>query len=339
MSTPSENSGFSRRRFVERLARGSVVAGAAAVARGALQAAETNPFAYDVGPLAKTDPAWVNWHEVKRWSVGGRAPRRLAFGPGDVLHVAAESQVLRFNREGAALPPLATTGAVTCVAVAGDGTVYASLRDHLEVFAPGGGRSAAWESPGPRTWISSLALGHGGLWAADSGARVILRYDLGGKLLGRIGAREPGRNVPGLVVPSPFLDVKVHPDGLLRVNNPGRHRFEAYTADGECEGTWGAPTAAIKGFCGCCNPIALAVLPDGRMVTCEKGLPRVKVYDAAGELAGVVAGTESFPANMKAGGAPGRGGLDAAVDSAGRVHVLDRVTATVHVFAPGKAGA
>ena len=71
------------------------------------------------------------------------------------------------------------------------------------------------------------------------------------------------RNVPGFIVPSPFLDVMIHRDGLLRVNNPGRHRVEAYTFDGDLEGAWGKPTAAIEGFCGCCNPIAIAAWPTG----------------------------------------------------------------------------
>ena len=31
-------------------------------------------------------------------------------------------------------------------------------------------------------------------------------------------------------------------------------------------------------FFGCCNPAQLAVLPDGRFVTAEKGIPRVKIY-------------------------------------------------------------
>ncbi|MBM3243119.1 hypothetical protein FJZ31_43220, partial [Candidatus Poribacteria bacterium] len=44
----------------------------------------------------------------------------------------------------------------------------------------------------------------------------------------------------------------------------------------------------IDGFCGCCNPVNFAMLPDGRFVTCEKGLPRVKIYDADGTFSGVV---------------------------------------------------
>jgi hypothetical protein len=110
---------------------------------------------------------------------------------------------------------------------------------------------------------------------------------------------------------------------------------EAYTFDGDFEGAWGKPTAAIEGFCGCCNPIGLALLSDGRFVTCEKGLPRVKVYSAEGEFESVVAGTESFPENAKACSGLNdcvHGGLDAAVDSEGRIYILDFVASDIRVM-------
>ncbi len=141
--------------------------------------------------------------------------------------------------------------------------------------------------------------------------------------------------MPGFIVPSPFLDVLIHRDGLLRVNNPGRHRVEAYTFDGDLEAAWGKPTAGIEGFCGCCNPIAIAALADGRLVTCEKGIPRVKIYSAAGDFESVVAGAESFPENAHACTDLNdciHGGIDAAVDSGGRIYILDIVTSDVRVM-------
>jgi hypothetical protein len=137
--------------------------------------------------------------------------------------------------------------------------------------------------------------------------------------------------------------VKVGGDGLLRVNNSGRHRIEVYTVEGDLELFWGKPSAAIEGFCGCCNPVGLALLPDGRYITCEKGLPRVKRYSAEGNFEGVVAGPESFPENAQAGKARDSedgtmGGLDAAVDARGLVYVLDLVAAEVQIYQPKGAG-
>jgi hypothetical protein len=79
------------------------------------------------------------------------------------------------------------------------------------------------------------------------------------------------------------------------------------------------------------------VLPDGRFVTCEKGLPRIKVYSPEGKFESVVAGPEVFAQNAKSCSLNGlyncrTGGMDVAVDSKGRVIVMDPVERVVRVF-------
>ena len=162
----------------------------------------------------------------------------------------------------------------------------------------------------------------------------MLRYDHSGVLKGRIGEKNKDRNIPGFIVPSPFFDVKIAADGLLRVTNPGRHCVEAYTVEGDLEFSWGKPGAAIENFCGCCNPVNLAPLADGRMVTFEKGIPRVKVYGTDGAFECVVAGTESFAENAKVCGPSDctLGGLAGAVDARGRIYILDLVAAEVRIM-------
>ena len=100
---------------------------------------------------------------------------------------------------------------------------------------------------------------------------------------------------------------------------------------------WGKASAAIDGFCGCCNPIGIALTSDDRYVTCEKGLPRVKVYAEHGEFECVVAGPETFPENARVGagnpvGDDAKAGLDIALDDKDRVYVLDQVAGNVHVL-------
>jgi hypothetical protein len=174
------------------------------------------------------------------------------------------------------------------------------------------------------------------VFVADAGNRIVLRYDPAGKLLGKIGKRDPGRHILGFVIPSPHFDLALTADGLLRVVNPGAHRIEAYTLDGDLEVFWGKHGEGIEGFCGCCNPANLAILPDGRFVTSEKGIPRVKIYAADGKFVGVVAGPETL--------APTETILeetrpdhklpvfDVAADSRGRVLVLDPLAMKVRIF-------
>jgi hypothetical protein len=223
------------------------------------------------------------------------------------------------------------------MAVAADGTIYVGLKDRVEVYDPKGKCLAKWEPLSSRPYVTGIAVGARDVFVADAGNRVVLRCDLGGKLVRRIAEKDPERHIPGLVLPSPFLDVEIAPDGLLRVNNPGRHRVEAYTFDGDLELSWGKPSNAIAGFCGCCNPINLSLLPDNRIITFEKGLPRVKVYEPDGTLECVVAGPELFGDTAKVESIMQAddfryGGLDGVVDTRGQVHVLDRVTGMVHIL-------
>lgn len=336
MKNSPESTPVSRRQFMRNVAQGAVLVGVGVYASKAASAADRNPFAYDVSRFSKTDPKLIAWEEVSRRTCPVKAALRLAIGPDDCVHVAAGNQIVRWNAAGDR-PNLDLGAPVRCAAVAPDGTLFVGLTDRIAIFDVAGKRQVDWPSPGPKTWFTGLAVTEREVFAADSGQRLVWRFDRSGRTLGRIGNRDSARGVPGLILPSPFLDVRLHPDGLLRLNNTGRHRIEAYTIAGDFEHAWGEASAAIAGFCGCCNPIGLAILPDGRTVTGEKGLPRVKVYRTDGTLESVVAGTETFADNVGQCANPAdctRGGLDVAVDSHGRIHILDRVTGEVRIMQP-----
>lgn len=333
-------SALSRRKFLRTGAGAATLVGLAGGTEREVQAAgaaRPNPWAYDLRGFERTDPKLIQYRELRRFACGRGEARRLALGPDNRLWVAVGNYACAFNETGNPVAELSFPSPVRCVAVSAEGEVYVGLRDHLEVFDAEGRRQAVWESPGKKSWFTGLAVAKDAVFAADSGQRVVLHYDRTGKLRGRIGGKDPDRGIPGLVLPSPYLDVELHPDGLLRVNNAGRHKVEAYTLTGDLAVSWGKPTMGIEGFCGCCNPVALTLLPDGRFVTCEKGLPRVKVYSLHGEFEGVVAGVESFPQNARVGtgDAPGEGvkaSLDAVADRAGRIFILDTITAEIRLM-------
>jgi len=282
-------------------------------------------FTYDLAAYRRTDPALIGYGEVARVATGFKAARGIAVGPAGVLYVAGDRAVRMFDPSGAPAGEFAVDGEPRCLAVTEDGTVYVGLKDHVEVFGPDGRRQAAWPSLGARAYLTSVAVGEGGVFAADAGGGVVVRYDTAGKVGGELGRKDPARDIPGVLIPSPHFDVACARDGLVRVTNPGRHLVEAYTVDGDRELAWGRASAAIEGFSGCCNPTDLAVLADGSVVTSEKGLARVKVYDAQGSLLCVVAGAETFPVDAA--------GLDLATDADGRIYVLDPTSESVRVFA------
>ncbi len=325
---------ISRRVFLRRSAGGAGWLALGGVALAGEYRRASSPYAAELEQASRIDPKLLRFEQAGRFACPAPGPRRLAVGPDDHLYIASRKGVSVVGPEGSLVREIPLAGPARGVAVAGDGTIYAGLRDHIEVFDPQGRPLASWQSPGRKVWLTGLAVAGTQVFAADAGNRAVLRYERSGKLAGRFGEKNKDRGIPGLIVPSPYLDVKAAPDGLLRVNNFGRHSVEVYHPGGELTSSWGRPGAAIERFCGCCNPVGVALLPDGRCVTCEKGLPRVKIYSPDGVLESVVAGPESFPENAKAGDESHctRGGLDAAVDSRGRIFVLDLIAEEVRVM-------
>jgi len=191
--------------------------------------------------------------------------------------------------------------------------------------------------------LTSIAVSKKDVFVADAGNRIVIHYDTAGNVINHIGKKDIDKNIPGFVIPSPYFDLAVGHDGLLRVVNPGRHRIEAYTFDGDLEFWWGQFSSSIEGFCGCCNPVNFAILEDDSFVTCEKALVRVKIYDPEGTFVGVVAGPEQFVE----GGAAGvsefgtgsqAGAFDVAVDAEGQIFVLDTIKNIVRIFTRKKTG-
>lgn len=284
-----------------------------------------------------TDPALIGYREIDPIKTGLGDVRGVAVGPKDRIYVAGDSAVRVFDANGALVRTIPLPAAPRCLAVAKDGTAYVGMTDHVVVLAPDGSRKAVWPSAGEKAIFASVAVGEENVFVGDGGNRVVLRYDLSGKLLGRIGGKDPSRGIDGLLAPSPHLDVAVGAGDVLRVANPGRLRVELYTADGEPLGHWGKGGSEMSRFQGCCNPTQFVLLDDGSVVTSEKGLPRVKVLDKAGALTSVVAGPELFlPLRCPTADCTKGKTLDLAVDSHGRILVLDPSSSTVRIFTKKK---
>ena len=312
-------------------------------------------YSYEID--AKIDPNLILYEESpEHFITGFKAARAIAIDSKGNMYIAGDKAISILGyvvgdkgsialSSGGDLPgSIKLTDMPRCLTVADDGRIYVGMKDHVEVYDSRGKRLASWDSLGERAVLTSIAVSKNNVFVADAGNRIVLRYDTAGKLINRIGAKDKERNIPGFVIPSPYFDLAVGRDGLLRVTNPGLHRIEAYTFDGDLEFFWGKfSNVDVKGFCGCCNPANFAILDDESFITCEKGLTRVKIYDVEGTFVGVVAGTEQlieggtaricyFPDQCRA------GGFDVAVDAAGRIFVLDTIKNVVRMFTKKKVG-
>jgi len=288
-------------------------------------------FSYDVSGLGKIDPKLIQYELAAKLTPGFKSIEGLAVDSEDRIWVAGVGAVKGFNKSGALERELSVAGKVSCLENGPDHRLYVGYADHVEVLGPEGKVEMRWESPAPKAVLTSISTGPKDVFVADAGNRVVWRYDLSGKLVGSIGKKESGKTYHRFVVPSPFFDVRIGHEGLIWVANPGEHLVEAFTVDGEREAGWGETSTAVQGFCGCCNPVHFAFLPDGRFVTTEKGIPRVKVYSSQGKFECVVAGPETFTRHFNNPGAK-VAGLGVATDSQGRVVVADPLTGEILIF-------
>ena len=249
----------------------------------------------------------------------------MAVGPQNKLYVAGKDALAVFGPGGNEVARFPVNGTPNSIALALDGTIFLGIRDHIEVLNNNGAVQAVWQSLGERALITSIAADNDDIFVADAGNRVIVRYDRKGAILGYIGKKDEEKGIPGIVVPSPYLDVALDPDGRLWVVNPGRMGIESYRRNGNLITSWYNASMKLDGFSGCCNPAQIAFNPNGTIVTGEKGLKRVKIYDPiTEEYLELVAGSRDFTKAQSI--------RDLAVDANGRILVLDPAESNIRIF-------
>lgn len=327
--TPDPDTRLPRRRLLQAgiAGLGLAVAGTAAwfTARGEQPVADGEVLFDDV-KYRYTDPRLVTYREIGQVATAMLKPRGLALAADGTLYVAGDRIIAVIAADGRRVADWACAGEPRALAVGPDGRLHVSLRDRIQTFTAGKAAPPG-EPVAAEAVITGLAVHPSGdLYAADAGSRALWRFR-DGKPCNRIG----GEGDAEFIIPSPFMDVQVAPDGLVWVANTGRHRLEAYDQQDRRVRMWGVEGFAVENFSGCCNPADFAVMPDGRFITSEKGLPRVKRYTADGRFDSVVVPVDAFPGNPC--------GLDVAVATDGRVLVLDPASRKVRIFVEAERSA
>ncbi len=309
------------------------------------QASKPKPanVTYDLAPLRRTDPGLVVGRHTGTFRPGFEHARCVAVAPGGDVYVSGDKAIRRFDADGRKLSEIPTAEPPGAIAVDAGGTVYATFGAKVGVFDPNRQRVATWSAQ-QGAILTSIAATDAGVFVANAIGKVVLRFSRDGELKDVIGEKDETRNSPGFLVPSPYFDLAMAPDGLLRIANPGRHQVETYSLNGDRGTAWGyASMIEPAGFVGCCNPANIAVLPSpdspdnlAGFVTAEKGLSRIKVFDPDGEFVGYLAGPDTFTRHDQLVGAKPSGqpfmALDVAAGADGRIYVLDGAVGEVQVF-------
>ncbi len=283
---------------------------------------------YDLNNLGKINPNLIKYEEIKSIPLREEV-KRIEVAKDGGIWVSSGKDILVLSPEGSLKSQLKFSDTVRCFHLSND-KLFVGFKDFIEVCKPDGDKIQKWDSFGKKAWLSAILDFGDDIFVADCGNRQVLRCSENGEVKGRIDGKS-GERSNGFIIPSPYFDMGKGIDELLWIANPGRHRIEAYNKEGKIIKWWGKPTFAIDGFCGCCNPSYFKITKEGKFVTSEKGLVRIKVYSSAGELESVVGGMETFPSYYKS-SMPESVGLDIAVDESGKVYVADIVEKKIRIF-------
>lgn len=263
-----------------------------------------------------------------------RQSRAIAASSTGLLAVASDNAIQFFDLDGQLRREVVTPRPVRAVAFDRADRLFATYADQVARVEASGELTPLGESRGRESALTGLAIAeNGGIFAADSGGRVVWRLDASGRVLGTIQPVAGTFSVPRAFFPIAWSG------GLLLVGDPGRHQVQSYTADGVPVAKWGVRSRDAEGFSGCCNPVSLAARADGTVITAERGQRRVKVFDAAGRMARVLAGPEQFAPRTEPDAAEGDvaacdgGLLDVAIGPRGEVILLDRTAREIRVLA------
>lgn len=283
-----------------------------------------NPFAYDVNDFKNVPEELIHYNESKNFKLGFEQATAITID-SDKLFVTGDKKLQIIDLSGKLLSEINLQDKSKTVEVYND-KIYLSVNNQIIVYDQNGSQLNEWGSPGENSLITAISVYENNVFVADAGRRKVIRYSLQGEKLAEFDGKADEGVVHGFIIPSPYFDLDINSDGDLWVVNPGLHALENYTEDGNLREHWNNTTMQTEGFSGCCNPAHFTFLPDGRFVTSEKGLVRIKTYKPSGEFEGVVAAPSKF---KDEGEAP-----DIATDSEGNIYALDYDRKMIRVFEP-----
>jgi hypothetical protein len=284
-----------------------------------------NPYKLEMDRITAVDSGMVTYRETRNYRIHARNAGGIAVA-NRKIYLAADTFLQVFDHAGKQMLRIELPEPAACLVVNPEGDMVVGFRRGIARYDANGMEIWRGEPLNERAVITALAMKEKVIFAADAGNRAVHRFTDGGRYEGSFGGKTGMDGNHGFIVPSPYFDLDVTPDGELWVVNPGRHSLENYTDEGKLRSYLENLSPEIDGFSGCCNPAHIAIMADGSFLTSEKGVVRIKIHEPSGELSTVVAPPDRF---IEDGEAP-----DVAVDGEGVVYALDYDRNMIRIFEP-----
>jgi sugar lactone lactonase YvrE len=283
-----------------------------------------NPYDLKLDSLGMIDKALYCGYASSSISLELTDLKAIAVGEDDHIYVSGEKKIRITDLKGNLINEFETGDTVTALSLLGDNQLIAGVKDHVEIFDKTGKQISQWPSVSDNAYITSLTQIDDHIYAADAESECVYKLNQEGKVVDIYGDSVPPNSNLRFVLPSYYFDVAKDPDGFLWIANTGKHKLINLNPAGELRSYWGFSSAETEGFCGCCNPSHFVIAEDGSFFTSEKGIVRIKKYDAAGQFVCAVAGPEHFK--------KGSEGLDMALDREQNLYVLEPKAQKIHIF-------
>ena len=283
-----------------------------------------NPYSLNLEKIGEIAPEQYGNYTATKIPLAIRKPKALAIGSDDKIYVSGDSAIYIYSPAGEKLSSFGIGKHAFALSVKPNGQILAGVKDHIEVYDTTGKLLETWESLGEKAFITSITFTEDRVYCSEPEAEMVYEFSAKGEKLRTIGNRDTTENVLRFTLPSYYFDVAIGPDGYLWAANTGQHKLVCVNKNGDVRTYWGKTSSGVEGFCGCCNPSHFAFLHNGAVITSEKGIVRVKKYNAAGEFEHAIAGPEHFT--------KGSLGLDIAINSQQKIHVLEPMAQVIHIF-------
>jgi hypothetical protein len=192
----------------------------------------------DIQQYKDKDNVPTRFEETEAIAANLQEVQAMAIGPQDNVYVGGKDALVVFNANREEIKKYPINGNPNSIGIGPDGAIFVGIRDHIEVLPSNGTEHTVWDDLGDRALITSIAVDEDDVIVADAGNRIVVRYNHKGEILGYIGEKDEEKDILGIVVPSPFLDIAFDPNGRLWVVNPGRMGIESYRKNGSLITSW-----------------------------------------------------------------------------------------------------